>query len=268
MQQPVNPASPPRKGENKSRKEGRRDGTPNGSSPPSPSPESPQSQSLHRVFFGLLGWACVVSAIWIALTVGLEVQYGSSLQARQLEVLAFVLLGLLLAVLARGFFQVARIGPSVAPPTGNAGPWWATIVLACLVLLLSFGLLAWFAFNGNTQGMSAAGAIVGTWVGAVVTFYFTKDQAKSQAKAAESSGRNAEAAEQAVTSSGFQEAFLKEKAAKEKAEQLVAMLQELVVKLSERAQGKSTRSPGSQASTSSSGPTARDQGGLPPSGPP
>lgn len=53
----------------------------------------------------------------------------------------------------------------------------AVFVLALAIVLPSFGLLGWFAVRGDSAGLTAAGAVVGTWVGAVVTFYFTRGQA-------------------------------------------------------------------------------------------
>jgi len=53
--------------------------------------------------------------------------------------------------------------------------WDALYTLALIIVLPSVGLLGWFAYNQDTTGMSAAGAIVGSWVGAVVAYYFAKD---------------------------------------------------------------------------------------------
>ena len=69
--------------------------------------------------------------------------------------------------------------------------WDAVFALAMTIVLLSFGLLAWFAVNGNTTGMTASGAIVGTWVGAVVTFYFTRGQATLAREAGAKAGSEA-----------------------------------------------------------------------------
>jgi len=67
----------------------------------------------------------------------------------------------------------------------------AVLGLAIVIIVLSFGLLSWFAVMGNVQGMSAAGAVVGTWVGAVVTFYFTRNQATVAREAGAKAGTEA-----------------------------------------------------------------------------
>jgi hypothetical protein len=63
--------------------------------------------------------------------------------------------------------------------------WDAIYSLALMIVLPSIGLLGWYAYNRDTVGMSAAGAIVGTWVGAVIAFYFAKDSVEKSRSSGE-----------------------------------------------------------------------------------
>jgi peptidoglycan biosynthesis protein MviN/MurJ (putative lipid II flippase) len=65
------------------------------------------------------------------------------------------------------------------------------VYIAIIVTVGAFLLLAVFAIRGDVSGMSAAGAIVGAWVGAVVGFYFTKEQVRYASKAGAAAGTDA-----------------------------------------------------------------------------
>lgn len=67
----------------------------------------------------------------------------------------------------------------------------AAFYVALAVLLGSFILLGIFAVARDTSGMISAGAIVGVWVGAVVTFYFTRIQVQNARKAGAKAGQDA-----------------------------------------------------------------------------
>ena len=74
--------------------------------------------------------------------------------------------------------------PSQNPAEHRTDPHFPFIV-AILTIVGSFWLLSLLTIYDGVSGLLAAGGIVGTWVGVIVTYYFTREQVKS----AETTGR-------------------------------------------------------------------------------
>jgi len=60
--------------------------------------------------------------------------------------------------------------------------------VAVLTIAGSFMLLTVLAILYGTVGLAAGGGIVGTWVGVIVTYYFTREQVKSAAETGKAEG--------------------------------------------------------------------------------
>ena len=71
--------------------------------------------------------------------------------------------------------------PSRAPGEGrpdSPSEELRTYVVAMLILGVSFGRLAVFVLRGDLQGMKELAAIADGWVGGVIGFYFSRQQAR------------------------------------------------------------------------------------------